>query len=55
MSVLSQQSKVRAPGPLRHGYIRQWRDADRSFARYIGTVANSSPDDRVGSDKTFRP
>ena len=30
-------------------------DADRSFAQYIGTVANSSPDDRgLGSDKTFR-
>ena len=37
----------------RHGADR---DEDRSFARYIGTVANSCPDDcGLGSNKTFRP
>ena len=31
------------------------RDADRPFTRYIGTVANSSPDDRcLGAAKLFR-
>ena len=62
ISVLSQQSKVRAPVSPKSWVdmtmaapIRSNRDADRSFTRYIGTVANSSLADRgLGGDKTFR-
>ena len=50
------------PGSLRHVlWVRQWRprhgtdrDADRSFAQYIGAVANSSMDNHgLGTAKTF--